>query len=92
MISHKELEIKEFLIETGLIFFILNQIFEKKPSNENMKVRIELVKLILQVNSYTQIIYRKYIPAYFFVEIQHKQISDLENEKIIEFLKEFDNS
>ena len=44
--NQKELN-KEFLINTGLIMFILNQIFEKKPNDENIKERIEFVKLIL---------------------------------------------
>jgi hypothetical protein len=90
MLSSKELEIYPFLINTGLIMFILNQIFEKKASNANMKERIELVKLILQASHYTQPIYRKYIPSYFFVEIQSKQINDPETEKIIEFLRDLD--
>lgn len=56
-----------------------------------MKERIELVKLILQASHYTQPIYSKYIPSYFFVEIQSKQINDPETEKIIEFLRELDS-
>ncbi len=90
MLTSKEIDINEFLINTGLIMFILNQIFEKKAQNSNKKERVELIKLILQASPYTQGIYSKFIPLYFFVEIQSKQITDPDTEKIIEFIKELD--
>lgn len=90
MLSSKELDINQFLISTGLIMFILNQIFEKKTQNANKKDRVELIKLILQASPYTQGIFSKYIPQFFFVEIQSKQLNDPDTEKIIEFIKELD--
>ena len=90
MLLNKELDIQTFLVATGLVMFILNQIFEKEYQHKNYRERVELVKLILQASPYTQPIYSNYIPHFFFVEIQQKQLYDPDTEKIIDFLRELD--
>lgn len=48
MLASREIDIDQFLIGTGLIMFILNQIFEKKSQNQNIRDRVELIRIILQ--------------------------------------------
>ena len=66
ILSYDQLDVDLFLVRTGLIMFILNQIFDKTV---NKKIRVELTKLLLQTSQYTARVYTKYIPQYFFVEI-----------------------
>ena len=47
ILIYDELDVNLFLIRTGLIYFMLNQIFDKTAQK---KVRVELTKLILQTS------------------------------------------
>mmetsp|Transcript_29965 Transcript_29965/g.29169 ORF Transcript_29965/g.29169 Transcript_29965/m.29169 type:complete len:127 (+) Transcript_29965:1252-1632(+) len=65
LINYENLNVDVFLIKTGLIYFILNQIFDKQVPK---LIRVEMIQVILSTSQFTKEIYRKYIPAYFFVE------------------------
>jgi len=54
MLSSKEINPRVFLNEHGLIYFILNQIFEKREMTNNILERIEFIRIMLYYAQHTQ--------------------------------------
>jgi hypothetical protein len=90
----EQIDLTEFFVKTGLIYFILDFIFNKKMTKKN---RVEFTRLIMSIHVMTHKIYTNYIPHHFFIEIrknmqQSNQGEAVESHLFLDFISHFDST